>query len=334
MKVIIPLAGKGTRLRPHTHVTPKPMLKIAGKPVIDYVMEDLQKLGAVEQVIYITGHLKDKVEAYARSKYPFDSVFVEQKVQDGTAGAVALARDYVDQPVFIIFVDTIFDADLSVVKHLDADGVIWVKEVEDYQRFGVVLADANGFMTKIVEKPKTPISKRANIGLYYMKNWKLLYEGIAHVLSQPTNKGEYYLTDAFQYMIDHGAKIKVVDVAGWYDAGEQGTLLETNRTMLEKGSARRPKSLPAGVRIVDPVYIEDDVTLVDSTIGPNVSISSGSRVEKSTLVDTIVGNGATVRNARLTKSLIGEGATVDGVIGQVNVGDHSTVVAEATPKSS
>ncbi|HEX4682348.1 MAG TPA: sugar phosphate nucleotidyltransferase, partial [Gemmatimonadaceae bacterium] len=108
MKVIIPLAGKGTRLRPHTHITPKPMLKIAGKPVIDYVMEDLERLGDVEQVIYITGHLKEKVEEYARKTYPFPSVFIEQKVQDGTAGAVALAKDYIDQPVFIIFVDTIF----------------------------------------------------------------------------------------------------------------------------------------------------------------------------------------------------------------------------------
>ena len=141
MKVIIPLAGKGTRLRPHTHVTPKPMIRIAGKPVIDYVMDDLQKLGAVEEVIYITGHLKEKVEQYARAKYPFKSVFIEQKVQDGTAGAVALAKPHVDQPVFIIFVDTIFDADLSVVKNLDADGVIWVKTVEDYQRFGGVVTD-------------------------------------------------------------------------------------------------------------------------------------------------------------------------------------------------
>src|SRR3954470_8779613 len=147
MKVVIPLAGKGTRLRPHTHITPKPMLKIAGKPVIDYIMDDLERLGTVDQVIYITGHLKEKVEDYARKAYDFDSVFIEQKVQDGTAGAVALARDYIDQPVFIIFVDTIFDADLSVVKTIDADGIIWVKEVEDYQRFGVVVSDARGFMT-------------------------------------------------------------------------------------------------------------------------------------------------------------------------------------------
>lgn len=325
MKVIIPLAGKGTRLRPHTHITPKPMLKIAGKPVIDYVMDDLQRLGNVEQVIYITGHLKDKVEAYARATYPFPSVFIEQKVQDGTAGAVALARPYVDQPVFIIFVDTIFDADLSAVKRSDADGIIWVKTVDDYQRFGVVVTDANGYMTKIVEKPTTPISKRANIGLYYIKNWKLLYEGVEHVLTQPKNKGEFYLTDAFQYMIDHGAKIQVIDVQGWYDAGEQGTLLETNRTILERGSARRPATVPAGVTIIDPVYVEDDVTLVSSTIGPNVSISKGSRIEKSELRDTIIGTGTTVTNSTLTGSIIGDAAVVDGARGHLNVSDHSVV---------
>ena len=325
MKVIIPLAGKGTRLRPHTHITPKPMLKIAGKPVIDYVMEDLERLGSVEQVIYITGHLKDKVEEYARKKFPFDAVFIEQTVQDGTAGAVALAREYIDQPVFIIFVDTIFDADLSVVKRTDADGIIWVKTVDDYQRFGVVVSDADGNMTKIVEKPSTPISKRANIGLYYIRNWKLLYEGIDWTLSQPKNKGEFYLTDAFQYMIEHGAKIKVIDVQGWYDAGEQGTLLETNRTMLEKGRARRPKQVPADVRIVDPVYIEDKVELKSSTIGPNVSISAGSRVEGSELRDTIVGAGTVVTNSVLSQSLIGDAAVVEGAQGNVNVSDHSVV---------
>jgi glucose-1-phosphate thymidylyltransferase len=325
MKVIIPLAGKGTRLRPHTHITPKPMLKIAGKPVIDYVMDDLERLGDIEQVVYITGHLKDKVEEYARKTFPFDAVFIEQKVQDGTAGAVALAREYIDQPVFIIFVDTIFDADLSVVKRTDADGIIWVKTVEDYQRFGVVVSDNDGNMTMIVEKPTTPVSKRANIGLYYIKNWKLLFEGIDWTLKQPKNKGEYYLTDAFQYMIDHGAKIKVIDVEGWYDAGETGTLLETNRTMLEKGRARKPASVPSGVRLVDPVYIEDGATLSASTIGPNVSIGTGSRFEGAELRNTIVGAGATVTNSTLDGSLIGDGAVVDGVRGHINIGDHSTV---------
>jgi glucose-1-phosphate thymidylyltransferase len=324
VKVIIPLAGKGTRLRPHTHITPKPMMKVAGKPVMEYILDDLRKLGGIEQIIYITGHLKEKVEEFARKTLDVPSVFVEQKVQDGTAGAVALAKPYVEQPVLIIFVDTIFDADLSLVKSVDADGIIWVKEVEDYQRFGVVVTDKDGNMTKIVEKPKTPISKRANIGLYYIRNWKLLYEGIDWVLTQPKNQGEYYLTDAFQYMIDKGAKIRVVDVEGWYDAGKVDTMLETNQVMLTKGRSRRPKD-SGDSTIVEPVYIEEGVTLKKSKIGPNVSIGSGSVIDGSEISHSIVGAKATIRKSVLKNSLVGDEAVIEGVRGEVTVADHSEV---------
>ena len=324
MKVIIPLAGKGTRLRPHTHITPKPMLKVAGKPVMAYILEDLERLGNVEQVVYITGHLKEKVEQYTREAFKIPAVFIEQKVQDGTAGAVDLARPYVDQPVLIIFVDTIFDADLSVINRTDADGIIWVKTVEDYQRFGVVVTDSDGNMTKIVEKPKTPISKRANIGLYYIKNWKLLYEGITHVLSQPKNQGEFFLTDAFQYMIDKGAKIQVIDVEGWYDAGKIDTLLDTNRVMLEKGRARVPEGIDRS-QIIEPVYIEDGVKIANSKVGPNVSLGAGSIVEHATLRDTIAGKGCRIVRSQLTNSLIGDEVFVAGVRGEVTLGDHSEV---------
>ena len=328
MKVIIPLAGKGTRLRPHTHLVPKPMLKIAGKPVMAYILEDLEKLGNVSEVVYVTGHLKEKVEEYARTQFAgLPAKFVEQKVQDGTAGAVKLAQPFVGgEDVLIIFVDTIFETDLSVIKSTDADGIIWVKEVEDYQRFGVVVTDKSGNMTQIIEKPTTPISKRANIGLYYIRNSELLFEGIDHVLTQPTNKGEYYLTDAFQYMIDKGAKLKVIDVEGWYDAGKLDTLLETNHTVLAKlGGARRPKSVPAGVTIHDPVYIEDDVTLSTSTIGPNVSIGAGSTVEGSTLSDTIIGKKARVKGSTLRHSLVGDDVTIEGLKGELTVSDHSEI---------
>ena len=325
MKVIIPLAGKGTRLRPHTHLVPKPMLKIAGKPVMAYILEDLERLGGVDQVIYVTGHLKEKVEHYARTEFSLPAVFVEQTVQDGTAGAVKLAQPYVDQDVLIIFVDTIFETDLSVIKNTDADGIIWVKEVEDYQRFGVVVTDKDGNMTKIVEKPDTPISKRANIGLYYVKNWKLLYEGIDWVLKQPKNKGEYYLTDAFQYMIDPGAKLKVVDVDGWYDAGKLDTLLETNKIVLEKGAARRPANVEKSVTIHDPVYVEDDVMLSNATIGPNVTLGKGSKVEGSTLTDTIVGSKCTIRRSTLHNSLIGDDVVIEGLKGELTVSDHSEI---------
>jgi len=324
MKVIIPLAGKGTRLRPHTHVTPKPMMRVAGKPVMSYVLDELRNLGGIDEIIYITGHLKEKVEDFARKSLDIPSVFIEQKVQDGTAGAIALAGEHIDQPVLIIFVDTIFDADLSVINRTEADGIIWTKEVEDYQRFGVVVTDADGNMTQIVEKPKTPISKRANIGLYYMKNWKLLFEGIQHVLASPPNQGEYYLTDAFQYMIDKGAKIQVIDVEGWYDAGKIETMLETNQTMLEKGRARKPEPA-AGVTIVDPVYIEEGVTLRESTIGPNVSVGAGSVIEGSTVSHSILGTGARISRSKISNSLVGDDAILDGVIGEVTVGDHSEV---------
>ena len=324
MKVIIPLAGKGTRLRPHTHITPKPMLRIAGKPVIDYVMDDLAKLGGVDEVIYITGHLKDKVEEYARAKYPWKSVFVEQTEQKGTADAIRLARPYVDQPVMIIFVDTIFDADFSVIKTSKDDGIIWAKEVEDYQRFGVIVTDKNGHMTRIVEKPTDPISRNANIGLQYIRNWKLMFEGIDHVMKQPPNKGEYYLTDAFQYMVDKGAKLKVEQVEGWYDAGKIDTLLATNRTMLEtRKMARRPAHLAKDAKIVDPVYIEDGVTVARSTIGPNVSISAGTTIEDSTIRDTIVGGKSRIAKSDLHDSLIGDEVVVEGFQGDATLGDHS-----------
>jgi len=301
------------------------MMRVAGKPVMSYVLDELRNLGGIDQIIYITGHLKKKVEDFARKSLDIPSVFIEQKIQDGTAGAIALAREHIDQPVLIIFVDTIFETDLSVIKNTDADGIIWVKEVEDYQRFGVVVTDKDGNMTKIVEKPSTPISKRANIGLYYVKNWKLLYEGIDHVLTQPKNKGEYYLTDAFQYMIDKGAKLKVVDVEGWYDAGKLDTLLETNKIVLEKGAARRPKQVEASVTIHDPVYVEDGVTLSNATIGPNVTLGKGSTVESSTLTDTIVGAKCTIKHSTLHNSLIGDDVVIEGLRGEVTLSDHAEV---------
>jgi glucose-1-phosphate thymidylyltransferase len=324
MKVIIPLAGKGTRLRPHTHVTPKPLLRVAGKPVMSYILDDLDQLGGIDQIIYITGHLKERVEEYVKASYHFPSVFVEQVVQNGTASAVELARPYVDEPMLIIFVDTIFDADLSVINSTDADGIIWVKEVEDYQRFGVVVTDDDANMTRIVEKPSTPISRRANIGLYYIRNWKLLYEGIDYVMKQPPHKGEYYLTDAFQYMIDHGARIRVVDVAGWYDAGKLDSLLETNRVMLSKGRAHRPAD-SGNSRIFDPVYIHDDVVLDDATIGPNVSIGAGTVVKSSKLTDTVVGERCVITESSLRDSMVGDAVVLEGVRGAVTVGDHSEV---------
>ncbi|MBC7898119.1 MAG: nucleotidyl transferase, partial [Cytophagaceae bacterium] len=157
----------------------------------------------------------------------------------------------------------------------------------------------------------------------YMKNWQLLFEGIDHVLTQPKNKGEYYLTDAFQYMIDKGAKIKVIDVDGWYDAGKIDTLLETNRAMLEKGRARKPEGL--GGTIFEPVYIEDGVTINDSVVGPNVSIGAGSIIDGSRIRDTVIGTKTRIARCELVNSLVGDEVVLAGVKGEVTIGDHSEV---------
>jgi glucose-1-phosphate thymidylyltransferase len=324
MQVIIPLAGKGTRLRPHTHLVPKPLLKVAGRPVMDWVMDKLEGLDVTE-LIFITGHLKEQVEAYARARYSIPSRFIEQKVQDGTAGAINLARPHVREPVLIIFVDTVFEADLTLVNRTDADGIIWAKEVEDYQRFGVVVTDAAGYMTRIVEKPTDPISKLANIGLYYIRDTAALWQGVDHTLTQPKNKGEYYLTDAFQWMIDHGRRILTAEVGGWYDCGQLGTTLETNEILLRNGAARR-RDFP-GVTIYDPVYIEDGVTIERSTIGPNVSLEQGSIVQDSTLANSIIGHHCRLTKVQLDGAMLGAHVVAEGLHGAASLADHSEVTA-------
>jgi glucose-1-phosphate thymidylyltransferase len=312
MKVIVPLAGKGTRLLPLTKRVPKPLVRVAGRPVMDYVMDALQGLD-VEELIVITGHLKESVERYIVERYDIPAKFVEQKTLDGTAGAINLARPYVDSPVLIIFVDTVFEADLSLINRVDADGIIWAKEVEDYQRFGVIVTDAGGYMTRIVEKPSTPVSRLANIGLQYIRDWKALFDGIAHTLKQPPGKGgEYYLTDAFQYMVDRGRRLLTAPVAGWYDCGKVDTLLETNRHLLEHGRARTPAGPCPGCTIVPPVYIEDGVTIRDATVGPNVSIEAGGFIAESTIANSILGRNVRVVRGTVKDSLVGDDQKVEG----------------------
>jgi len=328
VKVVIPLAGKGTRLRPHTHTTPKPLLRVGGQPVMSYIMRDLDAFG-VHEAVFITGHLKDKVEAWVRAEWPgFTAHFVEQPVQNGTAGAVQLAEPFIDEDLLIIFVDTLFDADLSLARRLpdDVAGVIWASEVEDYQRFGVVVLDDEGNMKRIVEKPSEPISKLANIGLYYIRDWRLLFEGIHHTMTQPPGpSGEFYLTDAFQYMIDHGARIRVGEVEGWYDCGKLETLLETNRHLLETGRALEPTD-GRNVRVDGPVRVAPGVTLENVRLGPNVSIESGCEIRNANLRDCIIGRDVIIRNAALHDSMIGDHAHIEDVSGTASAGDHTSII--------
>ena len=329
MKAIIPLAGKGTRLRPHTHHTPKPLLKVAGKPVLAYILDDLIAVGVTERV-FIVGYLRDTIEAWIAKEYPeLKAHYVLQEVQDGTAGAVALAEPWVDEEVLIVFADAVLEVDYGLVKTLPEGygGVIWAKEVEDYQRFGVIVTGDDGTMKTIVEKPREPVSKLANIGLYYIRDHKLLFEGIHHTLNTPAGpSGEFYLTDAFQYMVDHGSRILTAPVEGWWDAGKPETLLETNAHLLQtRHGGIAASATVEHAEIIEPVRFEDEVVVKGGRIGPNVTLERGARAINCEIQDAVVGPGAVLDHAKLRHSLVGGHAVVKHVAGTLSVTDHSVV---------
>ena len=299
---------------------------------MSYILDDLAELG-VSEIVFVVGYMREAIESYVAEAYPNISAhYVVQEIQDGTAGAVRLAEPFVDEDVLILFVDTLFDADLGLVHAVPetAGGVIWAKEVEDYQRYGVILTDDEDHMVRIVEKPSEPISKLANIGLYYIKDWRLLFEGVRQVLgADPGPSGEFYLTDAFQYMVDHGSKIRVAPVAGWYDCGKPETLLDTNRHLLLAGRSGIAESATLeGSTVTDPVRVEDGAVVLNSAIGPNVTVEAGARVEDSRVADTILGFDSTIIGCTLHDSLVGAESRVTAYRGRLSLGDHSEVEGE------
>lgn len=325
MKVVIPVAGLGTRLRPHTHTKPKPLVQVAGQPVLAYILDQLKEL-PVDEVIYIVGHLGGQIEEYVRSRGDFPSRFVEQKELRGQAHALHLAADAIDQPVLIIFVDTIVKADLATLPNTDADGVLFVKYVDDPRRFGVAVVD-DGRVSRLVEKPKEPVSNLAVVGVYYLKDWQLFKRCLQEVIDRDIQTaGEYYLADALQLMIDHGARLETRDVDVWEDCGTLDAILQTNRWMLGSGYRQGHPPVENSV-IVPPVYIAPSAKVTNSVIGPYVSISDGATVTGSLVADSIISDHASLENCTLTSSLVGSKAMVRGRPGQLNIGDDSQVEA-------
>lgn len=328
MKVIIPLAGLGTRLRPHTYSRPKPLVSVAGKPVLGHVLDKLEGLD-IEEVIYIIGHLGDQIERYVSAHYRIPGRYVEQKELRGQAHALQLVKEFVDQPVLIVFVDTIFEADLSILEKTRADGVIFVKEVEDPSRFGVVTVKGR-HIERLVEKPKEPVSNLAVIGVYYVKDWRALFDAIDRLIERGIQiGGEYYLADALQLMIDNGSKLAVAPVAVWEDCGTAEALLQTNRYLLARaGGGSAVRGTVENSTIVEPVHIAPSAVVTGSVIGPNVSIGEKATVRRSIIAESIVNDGARIESAVLTHSLIGANATVGEKARRLNVGDASQLVIE------
>ena len=325
MKVIIPLAGRGTRLRPHTHTKPKPLVTVAGKPVLGHVLDMLDGL-AIEEIVFIVGYLGEQIEAYVSEHYDFPARYIEQKELKGQAHAIGLAREHVDGPVLIIFVDTIADADLSLPDRVDADGVIYVKEVDDPRRFGVVTLDERGYIRRFVEKPEEPVSNLAVIGMYYLRDSELMFACIDELIRRNIQtKGEYFLADALQLMVDRGARLIASTVEVWEDCGTPEAVLHTNRYLLERGKGNDGPFQAENTVIIPPVYIHPSAQIRNSVIGPYVTVAAGCQIEESIIRDSIIDEGSIITACMLAQSLIGKEAFVKGRYRRLNVGDSASV---------
>ncbi len=321
MKVIIPAAGIGKRLRPHTYSVPKALLHVAGKPMLGHILDIVQRLRPSE-VIVVTGFLGEQVVRYVRRSYRFKCRFIEQKELKGLGYAVNMASSVIDQePVLIVLGDTIFEADLLPVIKGRHDS-LGVKRVADPRRFGIVEKKGK-FVKRLIEKPSRPTSNLAVVGVYYIRSTALLKECLGEVIDRGImTKNEYQLTDALQLMIGRGVKFTTFNVRGWYDCGKPETLLDTNRQLLAKTgrATRRP-----GSSLVAPVFISETAKVKNCVLGPNVSIAEGAVVKDSVITNSIIGQRARVENSTLDYSLIGNRARVRGASGRLNLGDSSEI---------
>jgi glucose-1-phosphate thymidylyltransferase len=342
VKVIIPAAGLGTRLRPHTHHRPKPLVTVAGDTVLGHVMSKLLVLD-IDELVFIVGHLGDQIEAYVKERYAVPAHFVRQEELLGQAHALSLAGRFLEGPVLIVFVDTLFEAKLEPLARTTADGVVFTHPVDDPRRFGVVTLDDRGYVTRFVEKPAEPISNLAVVGLYFVRDGAALREAIEDLMNEGRKtKGEYYLADALQVMVEQGARLEAWPVSMWEDCGTAPALLRTNRYLLERIEHQVPDELAEGNVFVPPVrvepgaeieqsvvgpfaYVGDGCRVLRSIVGPHVSLAAQARICEASLRDCIVDARAVVANAGLAGSLVGADAAVRGSFERLNVGDHSTI---------
>lgn len=330
MKVVLPVAGKGTRLRPHTHTKAKSLVKVAGKTVLEHIIERLTVL-AIEEFIFITDENGGQIEAFMKRRFPelACSYYVQQE-RLGPAHAVALAAPSIEpgDDLLVVFNDTIFVTDLTRIADLcaEADGLIYSKEVEDYQRFGVnVMVD--DYIVDMVEKPDTPISRLAQVGLYYLKDGARFIAAIEETIAAgDTVKGEYYLPSVFMRMIAAGVKFKAPEIDAWLDCGKPETLLETNRFLL-KGRHHLHGDVQDCV-LIEPVHVEQGARIRYSIIGPNVSVATGSEISYSTISESIINADCKVSHLSLDHSLLGDSVTLIGAPRRMNIGDHSLIVMD------
>ena len=321
MKAVIPVAGIGKRLRPHTHTGPKALVTVAGKPILGHIIDSLVDMGVTE-LVPIVGYKGDQITEYLTGTYDLKIDIVHQKEQKGIAHAVDLTREHADNSELIIILgDTIIDTDFTKIPEA-GDYVLGVREVEDPRRFGICEVDG-GVITSIVEKPDDPKGNLAIVGLYYFKDSAPLYKACRSVIDGDIRtKGEYQITDALALMIDGGTKFVPYEIDGWYDCGKVETLLETNRVLLEgvTNGAHGSNSV-----IIPPCFIDPGSTIENSIVGPYVSVAGGCTIKDSVVKNSILNEGSSLSNVVLEASVIGAGAQVTRSSSNLNISDDSQV---------
>ncbi len=322
MRAIIPVAGVGTRLRPHTYTLPKVLLNVAGKPILGHILDEIIRQG-IDKATIVTGYMGKLVQKFVNERYDIDITFVSQKESLGLGHAIWMAREtFEDEPLMIILGDTIFDVDLSLAVSSGYSS-LGVKEVDDPRRFGVVQTDDKGFIKNLVEKPQEYISNNAIVGLYYIKHPLLLKECLEEIIDKDIKtKAEYQLTDALQMMLRKGEEFTTFHCDGWYDCGKPETLLDTNRYLLER---YKQQATPETAVIIPPVFIAPNATVERSVIGPFATVADGVSVKDSIVRNSIISDGASVESCLLEASIIGNNASVRGNFYNLNVGNSSEI---------
>lgn len=324
MRAIVPTAGLGVRLRPHTYTQPKGLLSVAGKPVLAHILDELVGAG-VDEIVFVVGYLGEKIEAWARAQYSGLRLhFVVQTQALGNGHAVYVAREYLDgPPALVIFGDTIIKGDVAGLLH-STRSMAGVKEVEDPRRLGVVELDGTGNVRRIIEKPETPPSHMAVIGAYFIKNSAALRDALDRLVREDRRmRGEFWLADALQLMVDGGERMGTFPIEHWYDCGTVDALLQANRDLLELTPPPIPPAFAS--QVIPPSHVSVSAVLEGSVVGPHASIGDGARIVNSTVKDSIINARTLLEGVRLEQSVVGEGAVIRKVRGKINVGDASVL---------
>ncbi len=332
--VAIPMAGFGSRMRPQTWSKAKPLIALAGKTVLDYVLGQFSGLEGsheLEYVFIVGPNQLDQVKAYAGEHHKEKTIhYVIQEEMRGQSDALYLAREYLNGPMLMSFSDTLIETGFDVLKQDSLDGIIWVKKVPDPRRFGVAEIGADGMVTRLVEKPVDIANNLALVGFYYFKEGAKLMSAIEIQKAEGIQlKGEYFLSDAVSLMLKKGARMRTNEIEVWLDAGVPSALLETNRHYLScRHDSKDAARLFPSACIVPPVFIHPEAVVENSVVGPHVSISKGCRISGSVIADSIIDSDTTVENMLFQGSILGQKVVVSGKAVIANLGDNTTLTRE------